>query len=69
MKVSSFGNEHYIHHKDDPEGEGGHILIKHEGAGKFHVTHTTAGVAGSENEHSGKTADEVHAIAHHAIAG
>lgn len=67
MKVSSFGKEHYIHHKDDEEGESGTVKIHHDGS-KFHMHHEGGGVAGSDSKHSG-SAEEVAEKAHKAISG
>jgi hypothetical protein len=67
MKVSSFGKEHYIHHKDDEDGADGTVKIHHEG-GQFHMHHESGGVAGGETKHSG-SAEEVSAKAHKAISG
>ena len=38
LKVTSHGNEHFIHQKGDNDGVNGYVSIKHEG-GKFHVSH------------------------------
>ena len=38
LTVRSHGNDHFITHKDDPDGENGWVRIKHH-SGKFHVDH------------------------------
>jgi len=38
LKVTSSGNKHFVHHKDDPEGESGHVSV-HSSNGQLHVSH------------------------------
>jgi hypothetical protein len=64
LKVTSHGNEHYVHRKDDPDGEDGYIMVKHDN-GKFHVS-SESGVAGGGTKSFGNHED---AAAHaHKIA-
>ena len=67
LKVSSFGKEHYIHHKDDEDGADGTVKIHHDGK-QFHMHHESGSAAGSETKHSG-SAEEVSEKAHKAILG
>lgn len=58
LKVSSHGNEHFIHHKDDEDGHE-HIHVTHAGNGKVHVTHSYGMTGGSK-----KTLSHADAVKH-----
>ena len=58
LKVSSFGNDHYVHHKDDEDGADGTIHVKADG-GHLHVTSEMGAVGGTK-----KHKDVASAVAH-----
>jgi len=41
--------EHFVHHKDDPDGEGSTLSVRRKGH-KFHLTHESGGAAGYHHE-------------------
>jgi hypothetical protein len=58
LKVTSSGNRHFVHHKDDPEGESGHVSV-HSSNGQLHVSHEMGQAHGNK-----KFNDTSSAVAH-----
>lgn len=60
LKVSSHGDNHFVHHKDDEDGHE-HIRVRHDSPGKVTVSHEY-GMAGSH--HKEKTLSHAAAVKH-----
>ncbi len=58
LKVSSYGNEHFVHHKDDEDGNE-HISVTHASKGKVTVTHEYG-----TSTHNQKTLSHAAAVKH-----
>lgn len=58
LKVSSVGNDHYVHHKDDHDANH-HIHVTHASSGKVHVSHQSGQTGGAK-----KTLSHADAVKH-----
>ena len=55
LKVSSSGNRHFVHHKDDPEGESGYVSV-HSSNGQLHVSHEMGQAHGNKKFNDARSA-------------